>query len=71
VGGTALLALLVFVGAGVPSQTFVIATGIGIAGGMLVPRMLSRQVDGMTGDLFGATILLVETLVLLLGAFGL
>jgi adenosylcobinamide-GDP ribazoletransferase len=71
VAGVAVLCLLALLATGVPSQSFVIATGVGIAGGMLVPRMLSREVGGMTGDLFGATILLVEALILVMGAFGL
>jgi len=41
---------------------------IGLAAGVLVPRMLAQPVRGMTGDLFGATVLVVETLVLLVSA---
>jgi adenosylcobinamide-GDP ribazoletransferase len=71
VAGLAVLLLLGFVVGGLPSRPFVIATGIGVAGGMLFPRLLSKQVGGMTGDLFGATVLLVETLVLVIGAMAL
>lgn len=38
---------------------------VGLAAAAVVPALLARQVGGMTGDLFGATVLLVETLVLL------
>jgi adenosylcobinamide-GDP ribazoletransferase len=68
VAGVAVLALLVFVALGAPSRGFVIVTGLGIAAGLLVPRTLSKPVGGMTGDLFGATVLLVETVVLVVGA---
>jgi adenosylcobinamide-GDP ribazoletransferase len=66
--GVALLALLVCLGLGATQQQFVFVTGAGIVTGLAVPRLLSKQVGGMTGDLFGATILLVETAVLLMGA---
>jgi len=36
--------------------------------GWSMPRMLARGVGGMTGDLFGATVLVVETSVLIAGA---
>lgn len=68
VAGSALLALLAVVALGVSSRDFVIVTGVGIAAGIAMPRLLSRPVGGMSGDLFGATILLVETVVLLTGA---
>jgi adenosylcobinamide-GDP ribazoletransferase len=35
---------------------------------LAVPRLLARSVGGMTGDLFGATVLIVETIVLVTGA---
>jgi len=68
VAGLAGLALLAFVVLGVPSHTFVIVGALGFIAGMLVPRGLARPVGGMTGDLFGATVLLVEVCVLLVGA---
>jgi adenosylcobinamide-GDP ribazoletransferase len=71
VGGLAVLLLLVFLSSGLATRNFVIVTGFGIAGGMFVPYILSKQVGGMTGDLFGATVLLVETLVLVIGALAL
>jgi adenosylcobinamide-GDP ribazoletransferase len=61
----ALVALLVF---GVPSRSFVLASGAGVAAAIAVPRLLARPVGGMTGDLFGATLLLTETVVLVMGA---
>jgi adenosylcobinamide-GDP ribazoletransferase len=68
VAGCAALALLAFVVAGVPSRTMVIVAAVGFIAGLLVPRGLARPVGGMTGDLFGATVLLVELSVLLAGA---
>jgi adenosylcobinamide-GDP ribazoletransferase len=65
--GAAALFLLVFVIAGVPSHAFIIVVAGGLAAGSLVPRALARSVGGMTGDLFGATVLLVEVCVLLAG----
>ena len=43
-------------------------TLVGLVAGFAVPRVLARQVGGMTGDLFGATVLLVEMVVLVAGA---
>lgn len=40
----------------------------GLVSTLAVPRLLARPVGGMTGDLFGATVLMVETVVLLAGA---
>ncbi len=68
VAATAALALFafVFLGASVPAVLAVLAAGLAAA--MLVPRALARPIGGMTGDLFGATVILVETVVLLIGA---
>lgn len=41
---------------------------ISVVAVLAVPRLLARGVGGMTGDLFGATVLLVETIVLVTGA---
>ncbi|MDO8963685.1 MAG: adenosylcobinamide-GDP ribazoletransferase [Coriobacteriia bacterium] len=41
--------------------------GVALAA-LAVPRLLARPVGGMTGDLFGATVLIVETVVLVMGA---
>jgi len=68
VAGTAGLALLAFVLLGLSTHTFIIVGAIGFIVGMLIPRALARPVGGMTGDLFGATVLLVEVCVLLVGA---
>ena len=35
-----------------------------------LPRVLARGVGGMTGDLFGATVVLVETCVLVVAALA-
>jgi adenosylcobinamide-GDP ribazoletransferase len=43
-------------------------TVVGLVAGFTVPRMLAKPVGGMTGDLFGATVLIVEMVVLVAGA---
>jgi adenosylcobinamide-GDP ribazoletransferase len=43
-------------------------TVIGLVAGFATPRLLARQVGGMTGDLFGATVLIVEMIVVVAGA---
>jgi adenosylcobinamide-GDP ribazoletransferase len=68
VAAVALLALLACLFLGATQRQFVFVSGAGIVAGIAVPRLLSKQVGGMTGDLFGATVLLVETAVLLMGA---
>jgi adenosylcobinamide-GDP ribazoletransferase len=68
VAGAAGLAMLAFVAAGVPSRALIIVAALGFIAGMLVPRALARPVGGMTGDLFGATVVIVEVCVLLVGA---
>ncbi|HEY5506780.1 MAG TPA: adenosylcobinamide-GDP ribazoletransferase, partial [Coriobacteriia bacterium] len=65
VAGAALFALLAVMSLGASSHQFVFVVGAGVIAGMVVPRMLSKPVGGMTGDLFGATVLLIETIVLL------
>jgi adenosylcobinamide-GDP ribazoletransferase len=65
---SAVLALTVCLAIGATPQRFMLVAGAGIVAGMGVPRILSKQVGGMTGDLFGATVLLVETVVLVMGA---
>jgi len=65
VAGAALFALLVVMSLGATSHQFVFVVGAGVISGLVVPRMLSKPVGGMTGDLFGATVLIIETIVLL------
>ena len=43
----------------------------GLVAGFVTPRILSKPVGGMTGDLFGATVLIVETVVLVTAAVAL
>jgi len=69
VAGTSALALLSLLLLGASQHSLIVVAGVGVGSGMLIPRALSRPVGGMTGDLFGATVLLVETVVLLTGAF--
>jgi adenosylcobinamide-GDP ribazoletransferase len=68
VAGAALLALLGCIAMGATTRQFVFVSGGGLVAGLVVPRLLSKPVGGMTGDLFGATVLLVETIVLLVAA---
>jgi adenosylcobinamide-GDP ribazoletransferase len=68
VAAMAVLALLALVPLGAPALAFLVALTAGLLAGILVPRALARPVGGMTGDLFGATVILVETVVLLIGA---
>jgi adenosylcobinamide-GDP ribazoletransferase len=67
VASSALVALL-----GVVTLVDPVRGGMVLAAGLVstltVPRLLARPVEGMTGDLFGATVLIVETVVLLSGA---
>lgn len=68
VAGAAALGLIVCISLGATSNQFVLVTAAGVIAGLAVPRMLSKPVGGMTGDLLGATILLIETIVLLCAA---
>jgi adenosylcobinamide-GDP ribazoletransferase len=68
VAGVALVALLMCVALGVAWPQFVIVAAVGIVAGLVLPRALSKAVGGMTGDILGATVLLVETIVLLVAA---
>jgi adenosylcobinamide-GDP ribazoletransferase len=63
----AVVGLLVLGHLTAPRIPFFATLGVGLVAAWLVPRALSRPVGGMTGDLFGATLLLVETMVLLTG----
>ena len=69
VAGASALLLLVLLATGASTHAFIVVAATGVVAGLLVPRALARGVGGMTGDLFGATVLLVETVVLLTGAF--
>ncbi len=53
-----------------PRVPFFATLGIGVAAAVAVPRALARSVGGMTGDLFGAAVLAVETIVLAAGALA-
>ena len=64
----ALVALLVLGHLTAPRGPFFATLAVGILAAVLLPRLLSRRVGGMTGDLFGAVVLGVETAVLLTGA---
>jgi len=68
VAGASLLGLLVCLSLGATSRQFIWVVAAGVIAGLAVPRMLSKPVGGMTGDLFGATVVLIETIVLLTAA---
>ncbi len=68
VAASAGLALLALLALGAPLNAFIVVMAVGVAAATLVPRVLARPVGGMTGDLFGATVVVVETVVLLMGA---
>lgn len=68
VAGLAVLGLLVLGHLTAPAVTFLGTLAVGVAAAVVVPRMLARSVGGMTGDLFGATVLVVEAAVLVAGA---
>ncbi|MHB1340321.1 MAG: adenosylcobinamide-GDP ribazoletransferase [Coriobacteriia bacterium] len=46
----------------------VVIAGIGVAFALLVPRIMARPVRGITGDIIGASVLIVETAVLMAAA---
>lgn len=69
VGAAALLALLAFVPMlGVSPRSLLMVTAAGVFAALSIPRALAKPVGGVTGDIFGATVLLVETAVLVVGA---
>ena len=68
IAGASVLGLIVCISLGATSNQFVLVTAAGVIAGLAVPRMLSKPVGGMTGDIFGASVLLVETAVLLMAA---
>lgn len=59
------LALLALV---MPAVSVWVTAGVSLLACLTVPRLLARPVGGMTGDLFGATVLIVEAIVLVTGA---
>lgn len=63
----AVVGLLVVGHVTAPRVAFFATFGAGVLAAVAVPRVLARPVGGMTGDLFGAGILLTETVVLLVG----
>jgi adenosylcobinamide-GDP ribazoletransferase len=68
VAGAAVLLLIGCLSLGAASRQFVFVTGGAIVAGIGIPRLLSKPVGGMTGDLLGATVLLVEAVALLIAA---
>jgi adenosylcobinamide-GDP ribazoletransferase len=68
VAALAVFGLLVLGHLTAPRVPFFATLVVGSLAGIFLPRLFARQVGGMTGDLFGATILTVETVVLIAGA---
>lgn len=68
VAGLAVAGLLVLGHLTAPAGTFFATLAVGVVAAVAVPRLLARSVGGMTGDLFGATVLVVEAVVLVAGA---
>lgn len=69
VGALGLLGLLVFIPwLGVDPRTLLMITAAGVFAALSIPRALAKPVGGVTGDLLGATVLLVETVVLVVAA---
>lgn len=68
VAGAAVIALFALAWLGVALTHLLLVVAVGVLAGLVVPRVLSRGVGGMTGDLFGATVLVVEAAVLVTGA---
>lgn len=63
--GTAALALLALMGA--PPQPLATTCMAGLAAAVILPPVLARPVGGVTGDILGASVMLVETTVLVAG----
>lgn len=55
-------------GFGADGVKLMAVTLMGLIAGFVTPRLLAKRVGGMTGDLFGATVLIVEMVVLVAGA---
>jgi len=68
VAGLAVFGLFVLAHLTAPAVTFLTTMGVGVATAVVVPRLLARRIGGMTGDLFGASVLIVEAVVLTAGA---
>jgi adenosylcobinamide-GDP ribazoletransferase len=68
VAAASLLALAAFPLLGVAIARSAAVYGAGLFAALAIPSVLGRPVRGMTGDLLGATVLIVETCVLIAGA---
>lgn len=65
---TVSVAPLALLALAMPAVSVWVTAGVSLIALFAVPRLLARPVGGMTGDLFGATVLIVETIVLVTGA---
>jgi adenosylcobinamide-GDP ribazoletransferase len=68
VTGAALLAIAGLVWFGAPVRPLMWTVLAAVIAEVAVPRLLASKVGGMTGDLLGATVLIVETVALVTGA---
>jgi adenosylcobinamide-GDP ribazoletransferase len=68
VAGAALIAIAGLVPLGAPVRPLMWTVLAAVIAELAVPRILARSVGGMTGDVLGATVLIVETVALVTGA---
>jgi adenosylcobinamide-GDP ribazoletransferase len=68
VAGAALIAIAGLVPLGAPVRPLMWTVLAAVIAELAVPRILARRVGGMTGDVLGATVLIVETVALVTGA---
>lgn len=64
----ALLGIATLVPLGLSPVRLGVTAIAGVVAALAVPRVLAKPVGGMTGDLMGATVLIVESVVLIVGA---
>jgi adenosylcobinamide-GDP ribazoletransferase len=68
VAGAALIAIAGLVPLGAPVRPLMWTVLAAVIAEVAIPRILARRVNGMTGDVLGATVLIVETVALVTGA---
>lgn len=59
--------LLMYAAMGLPG---VVVSGVGLALALVVPHLISLRMGGVTGDVMGASVMMVETSVYVICAFG-
>lgn len=68
VAAAAVLGGLAFTSSAVAPLALVAVCAVGVASALVVPHLVSMRFSGVTGDTMGASIVVVETLVLVAGA---